>query len=113
WAEQLLTQALEALPQVEGSIDVPGLRGRVEVVRDRWGVPHIFASSLPDAFLAQGFVMGQERTFQTDFVMRLATGRLSELIGEFGVSVDRFFRTVGLNRAGRRLAAGYDDRSME
>src|SRR5262249_54999513 len=55
---------------------------------------------------------GQERTFQADFVMRLATGRLAELIGEFGVSVDRFFRTIGLNRAGRRLVDGYDERSL-
>jgi penicillin G amidase len=112
WAELLMTQAREALPPIEGGLRVPGLRDSVEVVRDRWGVPHIYASSLPDVFCAQGFVMGQERTFQTDFVMRLATGRLSELIGEFAVSLDRFFRTVGLNRAGRRVAAGYDERSL-
>jgi penicillin amidase len=112
WAEELMEQAGEALPPVEGSIDVPGLDAPVEVVRDRWGVPHIYATSLPDVFLAQGFVMGQERTFQTDFLLRLSTGRLAELIGEFAVAIDRFFRTVGLHRAGRRLMAGYDARSM-
>src|SRR3954470_4086957 len=67
WSEALMEQAREALPIVEGELRVPGLAAPVEVVRDRWGVPHITASSLPDLFLAQGFVMGQERLFQTDF----------------------------------------------
>src|SRR5262249_35580276 len=96
-----------------GTLRVDALREPVEVVRDRWGIPHITASSLHDLFVAQGFVMGQERTFQTDFVIRLAAGRLSELIGGFATPLDRFFGTVGLHRAGRRIAARYDDRSLE
>jgi penicillin G amidase len=111
--EALRESARNALPQVEGTLRVPGLRGPVEVIRDRWGVPHITASDLRDLFLAQGFVQASERLFQIEFMFRLGTGRLSELFSEFTLPMDRFIRTVGWNRAGRNQAERWDDRSAE
>jgi penicillin amidase len=83
------------------------------VVRDQWGVPHIYASTLRDLYLAQGFVQASERLWQIEFMFRLGTGRLCELFGELTVPMDRFIRTVGWNRAARTHAARWDDRSME
>jgi penicillin G amidase len=83
------------------------------VVRDRWGVPHIYAGDLRDLFLAQGFVMASERLFQLEFLLRLGTGRLSELFADLTLPMDRFIRTVGWNRAGRRQAGAWDERSHE
>ena len=87
------------LPQTEGSTRVAGLHGPVEVVRDRWGVPHIYAENEDDLFFAQGYVQAQDRLWQMELQRRLGSGRLSEILGEPTLEVDRFVRTVGLNRA--------------
>ena len=112
WVEQLKVAAGAALPPVEGKIVVPGLSDPVEVLRDRWGVPHIYANSIDDLFLAQGVVVASERLFQLDAALRLANGRLATIFGELVVPMDRFARTVGWNRAGARIAASYDDPSI-
>lgn len=111
WAEQVRESAQRALPPVEGELSVPGLVDRVEVIRDRWGVPHVYASNLPDLFLAQGFVLGSERLFQLDMILRAANGRLATMFGALVLPSDRFARLVGWNRAGVRLAADYDEDS--
>src|SRR5438876_3493752 len=111
--DMLRKRAAAALPPVEGEMRVAGLREPVEVVRDRWGVPHIYARNTHDLYFAQGFVMASERLFQMEVTARLGTGRLSEAFGDLTVPIDRFIRSVGWNRAGVRLAAQYDELSME
>jgi penicillin G amidase len=87
------------LPTVDGTVHLAGLEGRVEVLRDEWGVPHIYAGSNRDLFFAQGYVHAQDRLWQMELQRRIGSGRLSEVLGEVTLEVDRFFRTVGLNRA--------------
>jgi penicillin G amidase len=112
-ADMLREKARAALPPVEGELKVARLQDRVEVIHDRWGVPHIYAQNTHDLYFAQGFVMASERLFQMEVTARLASGRLSEAFGDLTVPIDRFIRTVGWNRAGVRLAAQYDELSME
>ena len=69
------------------------------MLRDKWGVPHIYAGSNRDLFFAQGYVHAQDRLWQMELQRRIGSGRLSEVLGEVTLEVDRFFRTVGLNRA--------------
>jgi len=69
------------LPQVSGTLSAVELAKPVRVVRDRWGVPHIYAQSAADLFFAQGFVQAQDRLFQMDLWRRSAQGRLSEVLG--------------------------------
>ncbi|MFB3738569.1 MAG: penicillin acylase family protein [Candidatus Velamenicoccus archaeovorus] len=111
WVEQVRAAAMAALPPVEGELEVSGLSGPVEVLRDRWGVPHVVAPTVEDAYLAQGFVQASERLFQIDAALRLAGGRLATMFGDPVLPMDRFARTVGWNRAGRRVAEAYDDLS--
>src|SRR5439155_4254902 len=106
-------QAKQALPPVEGELKLAGLEAPVEVLRDPWGVPHVYAENLHDLFFAQGFVIASERLFQLDFMLRLANGRLSELVSEMALPLDRFFRMLGFSRAARRIAATYDDRDLQ
>ncbi|HEX2266593.1 MAG TPA: penicillin acylase family protein, partial [Actinomycetota bacterium] len=87
-ADVLRARAEAALPPVEGELRVSGLREPVEVVRDRWGVPHIYARNLHDLYFAQGFTVASERLFQLDFTARLANGRLSELLGDLTLPID-------------------------
>ena len=73
--------ARRSLAQIGGELDVPGLRETVEVIRDVWGVPHIYAQNDDDLFLAQGYVMAQDRLWQMEMWRRWHEGRLSEIFG--------------------------------
>jgi len=69
-------------PQETGIIRVPGLQGRVEVFRDAWGVPHIYAANQHDLFMAQGYIHAQDRFWQMDFWRHIGSGRLAEMFGK-------------------------------
>jgi penicillin G amidase len=109
--EQLRATAAEALFPEDGELTLEGLGGPVEVLRDAWGVPYLSAGSLEDLWFAQGFVTAGERLFQLYLLLRAAGGRLSEVFADRTLSDDRFARTIGFNRAGERIAAGWDDAS--
>src|SRR3954452_23642148 len=66
------------LPKQKGTIALDGLEGPVRVRRDRWGVPHVDASSAADLGVAEGFCHGPDRLWQLDFYRRRGSGRRSE-----------------------------------
>lgn len=92
--ETLRAQAAAALSPLDGTLRVAGLREPVEVIRDRWGVPHIEARNPHDLFFAQGFVAAQDRLFQLDLWRRSGCGENAELYGPDLVEADRFARLV-------------------
>ena len=106
--------ATAALFPTTGELTAAGLAAPVTVRRDTWGVPYIEAASLDDLWFAQGFVTAGERLFQLDMALRASAGRLSEVFAERTLAEDRFARTIGLHRAGARVADGWDatDRAM-
>ena len=61
-------------------------------------MPHIQAETAHDLFLAQGFVVAQDRLWQLELNRRVATGRLSELVGSRALATDRFLRRLGFAR---------------
>lgn len=91
-----------SLPVISGRLKLPGLHDRVEVIRDKWGVPHISAHSDEDVFFAQGFVTAQDRLWHMELNRRLASGRLSELVGEVALGTDKLMRIIGLRRAAKK-----------
>jgi penicillin G amidase len=99
------------LPQLNGSIGVPGLQKAVTVERDRWGVPHIRAASVEDLAEAQGFVMAQDRLWQMDLLRRVARGQLCEILGPATLDIDKEFRTFGFGRAAERDLAAMEPSS--
>ena len=111
WLDEVRAAVAAAVPDLEGEIAVPGLGAPVEVIHDRWGVPHVYAETLDDLFRAQGFLVASERLFQLDLLLRLANGRLAGMLGDLGLPSDRFARTVGWNRAGATIAADWDEES--
>lgn len=95
-----------AHPIISGALPAPGASTLIEVVRDRFGVPHVRAASERDAMYGQGFVHAQDRLAQADLIRRLAAGRLAEVAGRPLLESDRFWRRLGLvDRAGRDLRA--------
>lgn len=91
-----------ALPHIDsyqrtGEMAAPSLQAPVKVLRDGNGVPYVFADSLDDALVAQGFLHAQERLFQMELYKYLAHGRLAEFIGERGLRNDRLIRLVNIS----------------
>ncbi|MDR7419838.1 MAG: penicillin acylase family protein [Armatimonadota bacterium] len=98
------TELAARQPQVDGTIRVSG-PGPVEIARDRWGIPHVSASSDDALFFGFGFVMAQDRLWQMDYLRRRAHGRLAEILGPDGLSLDVVARTVGIPRIAREHVA--------
>lgn len=84
------------VPPVSGSVAIAGLSEPVEVVRDREGVPHIFAKGTDDLYMALGYVHAQDRLWQMELQRRTGQGRLSEIFGERTLNADVFLRTLDL-----------------
>ena len=84
------------LPKHSGKIQVNGLTSSVEILRDQWGVPHIYAPNEQDVYFAQGYIHAEERLWQMEFNRRLVAGRVSELLGEPAINLDRWMRTLGM-----------------
>lgn len=77
----LAARAKNTLSSVSGSLQISGLHQPVQVLRDQWGVAHIYANDAHDLFMAQGFVAAQDRLFQMELWKRSGQGRLSEVLG--------------------------------
>ena len=90
----LPAQAKSALAQISGTIKIRGLSKPVNVLRDQWGVAHIYAETQDDLFFAQGFVAAQDRLWQLDQWRRTGEGKLSEILGKDYVERDKFARLL-------------------
>ncbi|QYJ02823.1 penicillin acylase family protein [Nocardioides panacisoli] len=87
-----------SFPDASGTLEARGLESEVDVVRDEHGVPQIYADSMHDLMLAQGFVHAQERFFEMDVRRHATAGRLAEMFGEAGLESDMVVRTLGWRR---------------
>jgi penicillin amidase len=81
---------------------VAGLREAVEIVRDEYGVPHIYANNPDDLYFAQGYVHAQDRFWQMEFQRRVGAGRLSEIFGEATLETDIYLRHFGFEALSRQ-----------
>ncbi len=95
----------QSFPQTSGTLHLAGLSGNVTVIRDRFGVPQIYADTPLDLFRAEGFVHAQDRYFQMEFWRRIGQGRLAELFGASALPQDKFIRTLGWQRVAAVEAA--------
>jgi len=77
---------------VPSSVAVSGLRYQVQIFVDHWGVPHIYASTIDDAFFAQGWNAARDRLWQMDIWRRSGLGELSAILGPSFVNEDRAIR---------------------
>src|SRR6478736_2345979 len=101
-----LSIARSALPELDGTLPVPGVAAPVSVTRDNHGVPTIESATMDDLFFAQGYVTAQDRLFQMDLMRRAAAGELSEVVGEVALKHDRQQRILGIRAAAEKgLAA--------
>jgi penicillin G amidase len=90
----LAKQARAVLAQTSGRIELAGLTHPVEVIRDTWGVAHIYAQTQDDLFFAQGFVAAQDRLWQMEIWRRTGEGKLAEILGPSALERDKFARLM-------------------
>jgi penicillin amidase len=100
----------DSLPQLDGSLRLPGLSAPVTVRRDQHGVPHIEASSLDDLFEAQGYITAQDRLWQMDMARRMAAGEAAEVLGKSLADHDRLERVLQMRPTAERMAASLTER---
>lgn len=89
----------QSLPRLDGELAVPGLREPVEAIFDAYGVPHLYARDPEDAWFAAGVLHARERLWQMELYRRVTAGRLSEVMGEATLPVDKRFLSLGLRAA--------------
>jgi penicillin amidase len=104
--------ARRSFPQVDGEIQLSGLDGPVEVFRDSLGIPQVYAASLHDLFVVQGYTHAQDRFWQMDFWRHIGSGRLSEMFGDSQLETDRFLRTLGWRQVAEEELTTYDPESL-
>ena len=90
----LLVAVLSTVVQLQAqapttSIQIAGLSQPVEILRDRWGINHIYAQSEGDLFFAQGYAAARDRLFQFEVWRRQATGTVAEMLGRRELRRDR------------------------
>ena len=82
-----------------GKRSIKGLGDGVVITFDESDIPHIKANSQSDALFALGYLHATERSWQLETNRRIASGRLSEILGNETINIDRFIRTLGIKRA--------------
>lgn len=100
-------------PALNGDVSVHGLAAETAIVRDEYGVPHIFAETVEDAYAALGFVHAQDRLVQMEFLRWVAQGRLAEKVGAGGIETDKLSRTLNLRRIGELSRAQADENTVK
>ncbi len=94
-----------AIPDYNKSIHITGLTEEVTVLRDSFGIPHIYAENEKDLYLATGFVMAQDRLWQMDLLRRVTQGRLSEILGKEQVNTDLLLRALRMQEKSEKILA--------
>lgn len=105
------TVAPKSFPQIDGTIQLEGLDGPVNIYRDPVGIPHIYASTEHDLFFAEGYVHAQERFWQMDFYRHVGQGRTAEMFGSSSLNNDKFLTTLGWRRDSAREYESMSDSS--
>ncbi|MFN2188473.1 MAG: penicillin acylase family protein, partial [Candidatus Promineifilaceae bacterium] len=102
-----------AFPKTEGNVKVEGLAHPVEVLRDEYGVAHIYGETTEDLFFAEGYVHAQERFWQMEFERRVGSGRLSEIFGESTLETDRYLRHFDFRGSSEEIYASMGDEAKK
>ncbi|MEA2077775.1 MAG: penicillin acylase family protein [Candidatus Marinimicrobia bacterium] len=97
-----------ALPNYDQDVELRNMTAPVEVYRDEYAVPHIFAETEEDLYRAVGYVMAQDRMWQMDLIRRGTTGRLSEIFGEDLVETDALMRALRISEKSGKILKDLD-----
>jgi penicillin amidase len=87
------------------NVNINGLEKPVKIYYDETGIPHIYASSEHDLYMATGYVMAKERLWQMDLLRRVTLGRLSEIFGDDYIKTDLLLRSLQYSEKSNKILA--------
>eukprot|EP00033_Pygsuia_biforma_P001648 GCRY01001850.1.p1 GENE.GCRY01001850.1~~GCRY01001850.1.p1 ORF type:complete len:941 (+),score=301.62 GCRY01001850.1:173-2995(+) len=90
------------LPDYNGTFTLKGISGEINITRDEHAIPHVQASTLRDLFFGEGFIHAQDRLFQMYMYRLIGEGRLSSVVGDAALDVDKASLTFGFKRYSER-----------
>ncbi|MFX1253624.1 MAG: penicillin acylase family protein [Promethearchaeota archaeon] len=91
-----------------GSITVSGITDPVTIIRDSWGIPHIYGKSNEDVAFALGYAHATDRLFQMEMTIRTGLGRMSEIMGNSSLEDDLWYQTIGIEKAAQEMLDTYE-----
>jgi len=94
-----------ALPDYDKNVKIEGLSSEVTILRDTYGIPHIYAENEADLYRAVGYAMAQDRLWQMDLLRRVTQGRLSEILGKDQVNTDLLMRALRIQEKSEKILA--------
>ncbi len=97
------------LPNYDETIKLSGLNDTVEIYRDKYGIPHIFAKNDRDLYVALGYITAMDRLWQMDLIRRATQGRLAEIFGKDFADIDYKFRMLQISEKSQKLWLILDD----
>jgi penicillin amidase len=102
-----------AIPDYSKDLQIKGFSAEVNVLRDSYGIPHIYAENEKDLYHAVGFSMAQDRLWQMDLLRRVTQGRLSEILGKDLVNTDLLMRALRIQEKSEKIIAGASPETMQ
>ncbi len=90
-------------PDYDQNIEMLGLTEEVEVYRDAYGIPHVYAKNEHDLYMATGYLMAQDRIWQMDLLRRVTRGRLSEIFGDKYIETDVLLRSLRFSDKSKQI----------
>lgn len=112
-AVALTTTVRRPFPKTEGRVTAQGLQDDVQIYRDSFGIPHIYAQNQEDLLFAQGYTHAQDRFWQMEFWRHVGQGRISEIVGEATLDSDKYIRTMGWHRMAENTLRYYQEQQPQ
>jgi len=91
------------VPDYSKDLIIPGLSGEVEVYRDSFAIPHLYAQNERDMYLATGYLMAQDRLWQMDLLRRVTQGRLAEILSDDLLETDKLMRSLLISKKSEEI----------
>lgn len=85
-------------------LKLEGLQKAVTVYYDEMEIPHIYADSDYDLHFTHGYLAAKDRLWQMDFLSRVVSGRLSEVLGGDLLETDRLLRRIGMKKMTQEIS---------
>ncbi len=102
-----------AVPDYSKDLSIEGLREPVEVYRDSFAIPHVYAANTHDLYMATGYLLAEDRLWQMDMLRHVTEGRLSEIFGEKYIETDLLLRSLRFGLKSQKILAAADTASLD
>lgn len=93
---------------VSGTVTLDGIDNSVTIIRDNWGIPHIYAKTQKDAAFALGYCHAYDRMFQMEMTVRTGMGLMSEVMGNDSLEDDIWYETIGIEKAAQEMIETFE-----